>query len=383
MKQKILLANNVKKLLLFFYIIFPIVFYAPLVLFAQTSGEGYHVHFYGDANIDISSSVRIIAAHMLSGLVFYLMPNYNVTLHTKESDARWLIAAILLMTLVAWGGIGYLTYLSTIFLIVLFSYFRPNYLTVIPLMFSVMMLIFNGQRFMIAWILMYILAHRFKLNLLKIGFLAIAGLVIFATVLQSLKNFGEGVGALELSNFNQLVGAIATNMAPIYYTSLAYLDAQYPLNSILGEIIPFYKILSGESGLVDMVSYMNLPSELYIEGARLGSNSSVLFSEAQGFFIVSIALILPPIRLISNKFPGFNQILLTYLVIYAPYSIRRSIASYLFDIIFLALIFLIGFVLKKIALKAFRSENDCNRNTGPSNLNGLGDLQYAREIGGP
>jgi hypothetical protein len=371
---------NLKKILLYFYIIFPVAFYAPLFIYAQASGEGYHVHFYGEAIIDISSSLVIIAAHVLSGLVIYLMPNYNVINHPKECDTTWLIVVLLLMVSLAWGGNGYLTYLSTMLLIVMFSYFRPNYLVVIPLILSVVLLIFNGQRYMIAWILMYILAYRFKLNLLKIWFLAIIGLIIFTTLFQSLKNFGEGLVSLELSDFNQLINAIATNIAPIYLTSLAYLDAHYSLNLIFGEIIPFYKLFSGESGLVDLVSYINLPSELYAEGARLGSNSSMLFSAAHGYFILIIAILLPPIRLMAKKFPDLNTIILTYLIIYAPYSIRRSITSYLFDIIFLSLIFFIGLLLKKIALNASRSRNISNQNTGPSNLNGLGGLKYNNEI---
>jgi hypothetical protein len=209
-------------------------------------------------------------------------------------------------------------------------------------------LIINGQRYMIICLVTYAIVYSLRFKFSRVFGFTLFGLIIFSTLMQDLKNYGESFDLLGYLELTSLFEKITTNFAPIYLTSFLYLDNKYSAIALLGDMIPGYKMLSGQYGLVDFVSYQYLPNELLEEGSRLGSNSSLLFSEAWLTLVLIITPTICAIRFFMTKLRIFNQVLICYLVMFAPYAIRRSILSYLFDILCFAVFCIIIYGCKKI-----------------------------------
>jgi hypothetical protein len=325
--------DNVKIYLFFFYLAIPFIFYFPIFLYTALTEYEYISHFYSNVAINSNDSLKILLAHMLSGVIIMSIPDCEG--HWLLNREKWsdfvLIFSLLLVIL--FGTSSHLVYIASILLYISWSRLSPGYFLVIMIPMAVAILILNGQRYFVVWIVLYCTVHTIKLNLLRLLFLSISGLILLATLLQGLKNYGEGLSILNIDNFGALILSIYDNIAPTYLVSYLYLDRTYSTPSILGEIVPFFKLFTTQKGLVDIVSADFLPAELIEEGARLGSSTSMLLSDSSSFLIMLIGMIGLAFRYICRNFGFFNRVIIFYLIIYAPYSVRRSITAFFYDMI--------------------------------------------------
>ncbi len=341
------MKNNIKVYLIYFYLVLPFMFYFPIYIYSLISDLDFTVHFYSNVIIDSNSSMRILLAHMISGAFILLIPNYSCQFSLSKGGWTHYAAISLFLLVMLFVTQSYLVYIATILLLIIISRLLPGYWLIFFLFIAVAMLILNGQRYLIVWVALYSAIHLLRMNLLRLFILSVLGLIVFGSLLQGLKNFGEGISNFNIFDLDQLFTAVYVNISPTYLVSYLYLDRAYSVNSILGEIIPFFKFFTGERGLVDAVSYDFLPSELIEDGSRLGSSTSILLSDSVFLLIPIISLFVIIIRLLCKKFIFFNQAVILYLVIYAPYSVRRSISSFAFDLISLLVACLTIVVIKK------------------------------------
>jgi hypothetical protein len=343
-----MLKNNIKIYLIYFYLVLPFIFYFPIYIYTLINDFEYTIHFYSNVIIDSNSSLRILLAHMLSGAFILLIPNYRCHFSLSKGGLTDYAAISLFLLVMFFVTQSYLVYVATILLFITISRLGPGYWLIFLLVIAVAMLIFNGQRYLIVWFALYSAIHLLRMNLLRLLISSGLGLIVFATLLQGLKNFGEGLSIFNIFDLDQLFIEVYNNISPTYLVSYLYLDRTYSVNTVLGEIIPFLKLFTGERGLVDTVSYDFLPSELIDDGSRLGSSTSILLSDSAIFIISIISIFVVIIRSLCQKFIFFNQAIIFYLVLYAPYSVRRSITSFAFDFIFLLVFCLIIVAIKKL-----------------------------------
>jgi hypothetical protein len=310
----------------------PFLFYFPVYIYTKLFDLEYLVHFYSDVIIDSDASLKILLAHILSGVMILSIPSYRHCGALNEAAWRDYSLIFLTMLVILLGKNSYMVYFASIVLYIIWSQLRPGYFlnVMIPMGFAILWV--TGQRYFIVWIIIYVAIHLMGMSLLKLIFVSILGLILSATLLQGLKNYGEGLSILNFYDIEGLFSIVYNNIAPTYLVSYLYLDRTYSIPTILGEIIPLFKLFTGEKGMVDVVSVDFLPSELIADGSRLGSSTSMLLSDSSFHIILVIFVAILFFRYVCRRLAYFNRVVIFYLVIFGPYSVRRSVASFVFDI---------------------------------------------------
>ena len=341
MKYKI----NVKQLLIFFYIILPLIFFSIPLFFIYEVGY-FTVHFYSTYVADSREVFTVLIGHLTLGMsILYILKNTNYNIQVKYQSKFFdiLLILTLLLMIISNGIISMLV--STLFIIIIGNIKISNLTFFIMLLMAFANLLLFGERYVVIFILIIwsikLIASR---NIGELLLLSLLVIFILIFILQPLK-YNE----IPFSNFTNPIEGLAyllQHVFPIYYTAFLANTIDFTTTSLISEFIPFAKSLSGELGIVEKLAIEGLPDKIINEGGRLGSNSSMYFS-VSGVFILSIMFFIIKSNLIILKSQILTNSLLMYFIIQGPYFIRRSFASFTIDIILIIfwVLFISGIIL--------------------------------------
>lgn len=320
--------TNVSVYLLFLYMIFPAVFYSVPLLYMN---EGVFVaHFYGDTYASFNEIALVLVGHVsLGGALYYLLKVNEAVFIIRRSS----MIVDILIVLMAAGVLlfsGVIKAVSTLMFIVLISNFRPHW----PIwgglfIMAFLNLIIKGERYFVVFIILLLALpwlSRMKLHMLVVSVLFGSMVLIF--VFQPLKT-----GSISLNSYDTISDAgeqVFRHLNPVYVGSYRALTIEVSNLSYLSESLPFAKGLLGEEGFVTKIANYALPEDKIREGVRLGSNSSIYFNKTGIVFLLTMFLILAIYIQFKNRI--FINSIALYMVLYAPYFIRRSFGSYFIDV---------------------------------------------------
>lgn len=335
---------DVKKLLIMFYIIIPMIFFSIPLWFIYEIGE-FSVHFYGTYRADLKDVLDILIGHFCLGMtLLWLLSATNYKLYIRHRSFVYdsLAIFVFLGIMVTHGIIAML--LSALFFVIIGNVRISNLTFFVLLILAFLNLIIFAERVlfafvMLAWSLNFISKKSIG-ELFLFGIIGVFGLIY---ILQPLK-YGE----LPFSNFGdpfEAFGYLLQHVFPIYYTAYLSNSIDFSLTSLIAEFIPFAKSLTGEMGIVERLAIEGLPDEIIYEGGRLGSNSAMYFS-GLGLIALFIMFVFIKANIWILKSRILMNSVLIYFVIQGPYFVRRSFASFTIDIIVIVLwVFLVSFII--------------------------------------
>jgi hypothetical protein len=335
---------NLKKILIFFYIIIPLFFYSIPVLIAYMTGE-LKTHFYTTEIFYINDAIKVLFGHLGLGLAtLWVLKSTKYTIYLNHSSyaLKGLVIFVFTISIFSSGILAMLFMALFVILIGNFKFSNTTYLILLLLAISNLFL-FQERIYVVLVMLSWYIGFLSRQKIAHLFLYGVIGILMLVYVLHPLK-YGE----LPFSNF-QNFSYIFQHLQPIYHSAFISSTLNFPLIDLLVEFIPFGKSLSGGVGVVEIVALEALPFEIIEEGGRIGSNSSMYFS-GTGVIIVLVMLFIIKMSLMS-RLNVFTNSILIYFVIFGPYFIRRTFASFTIDIIVVTLCLIlfsfIIFILKR------------------------------------
>ncbi len=332
---------NTKKLLIYLYCYLPVFFYLPLFYLTNKLGS-VSINFYYTVSVDSEVAKLLLIGHFVLGMmvIFFLKDiNFKIQL-VKAPLAINLLYFILYFLYCFVLKISYIQFLLFPLLIIIAARFRLSMFTYFCLfLISVLQMEINEDRYMLIFSLMlWLLPVISRQNILRLMIMTVFSIFLMIFILQPLR-YGE----LPFSNFSNMfesVFTIFTHIQPLYIAGVLGTSLDLSLKSLIVEFIPFGKSFSGDIGIVEKTSRNVLPDYVLNRGTRLGSNSSSYFS-VLGFGVISSVLLFLNRTINFLKLKLLKQSLILYFVFNGPYFFRRSIGSYIIDIIIIIFIVLI------------------------------------------
>lgn len=332
--------GSYRNTLLFFYAVVPTFFYLTPAVVAY--GRSYvTLHFFNTFRIDSSVFLVILLGHLYFGclVVWSLNPGrFNIYKKMRASFVHDLLA-IIFLSVHFFVGLGYLSVFSfPAFLLVLASRNIGTFAYIGMTFVCGFQLLYANDRFPIVMLFIIISAKYFPhASWVKLFFGTLFGLFILIFILQPIRSgYLPFTGTFGL----QGLGYFFVHLNPIYIGSYVSLNFDFSFSRMLSEMVPFLKSLFGFQSVIEDISREALPGEIVNAGTRLGSNSAMYFN-LSGFLLVTISFV--SLRLLFSfiKLRLLYGGVIYYLILNAPYFVRRSIGSYLIDLYILIVLAII------------------------------------------
>lgn len=354
-KKYVFINYNVRTLIVFFYIIIPLLFYA-VPLFFLYKGGNFTVHFYSTLHIDYHAAFSVLLGHISLGfLVFFVLNSTGYNIFFCRRNILYDFTTVIVLMLVVFFG-GFVSMLLWGAFYVLISNVRLSKITYFFLIIiGVFNLLYYGERGVLIFIILaFFISYISRMNYSRLFVIGFLGMFFLVYILQPLK-----YGNIPLSGFsdsNDGFKYLLQHLFPIYYTAYLSNELYFSVSSLFAEFIPFAKSLLNDVGVVERLAIEGLPSDIINSGGRLGSNSAMYFSiVGVGVLIVMFIIIAFNIHILKSQILVNSY--LTYFVIQGPYFIRRSFASFTIDLIVITFwVFLISFVLSLIKSRIISNE---------------------------
>jgi len=332
---------ELKTLLKFGLIIYPILFYLPPVFITFYYGS-FNLHFFGNVTVDFNASLQVLIIHSFLGVALYLIVStkgFSIYYRVKTS-LTYSLFVILWFILFSFQINSYLNIIAYLIFLVCISSYRPSNLTfLVLLILAATFSVVNYSRYPVVMILLiWSLPITAKMKLGSITLLSIVFLFTMIYVLQPLRD-----GILPFSNSYYGLSYFFQHLSPIYLSAFNSLDFAINWARLISESIPLLRSTLGYDSLIDEIAREIISSEAYDLGVRLGSSNS-LYTQLSGLIAlpISLAILYFLYKFFTRRI--FSNSVLMLLTLYSPYLVRRMFASQLQEII-LALILAIIFTL--------------------------------------
>ncbi|WP_027390044.1 hypothetical protein [Chrysiogenes arsenatis] len=322
---------DVKKILIFMYIIVPTIFYLiPLIVYF-VFGE-FCVFFSSKYCTNFNELISLLIGHFLLGTLVVLTlkkSKYDLKFKKESLHLNFLALIILVGVSISSGIVQAL--LFSLFFVVMANISISKMFALLLLIVSFLVLILFEQRTLLVLVSIIVfikfIASRTYFQLFLLVLFAIFMLVY---VLQPLR-YGQ-IPFSEYQNVTMALGYLYQHLSPVYYTAYLANSIDFSTVKLLVEFIPLGKSIFGEPGAAEFISQQGLAGSFLDEGLRLGSNSSMYFS------IIGIPILLFIVSIIKFEIEFLKSKILTnsillYLVVQGSFFIRRSFASYMIDIL--------------------------------------------------
>jgi len=320
-----------KSYFIFTYLLIPLVFFGiPIVL--KILDIDFKFHYY----VTITPTLNELLTILLGYLIIGIFINYIIDLSAfnLQKYSKTYHNIIIVLSFMFWiFSFSYLKMIAfPIFIYLVANYKLKTPLKVVLVLISFFAIILLSERYSFVVIMLLVFKDNIlKSRILKLAILSIFAISLLVFVLEPLK-----VGTL-VSQYEYDITGIIIHLQPLYISNFVAYRFDNSIPSLLIESLPLFKSLFSSISVVDKIGYEVLPSWAYSSGSRLGSSSSMFFS-VNG--IVALVILLTPITVALKEINSFkvrNSILM-YLFLMSPYFVRRSISSFIVDIILLILI---------------------------------------------
>ena len=326
-------ANIIK----LFYLVVPAIFYSLPFLFYSSDGElvtHYQYTLYSQYTVGIIT----LTGHLLLGIGVILCLSSTTYIITRLPAKSTHYFLTVFSTLgVATLPNGALIKLSFAIMVILLANFRFNSSLYVALIFIALCnLIINSERYLVAMItISWLVPYLSKLRISRLIIYGGLAALVLIYILQPLRYSQLPFSAF--SSFTEAKQYFLQHLQPIYYASYLIFELDHTTKELLIEFIPFAKSITGHGGIVEKLAQAGISNELFSAGARVGSNSSLYFSLFGAVLLALMLAILGTALKVFNDRLFVNSVCL-YFILYGPYFIRRTFASYMVDLV--AIIFL-------------------------------------------
>lgn len=321
---------DINNFIWFGYLVAPILFYGIPYFVALNSGGVLHLHFFETFSIPASTFYQAVLIHAFLGFCLKgLFIHKRITLTYNSTNSiiyQFFITCLFIATLFI--PVSYLTvFIFPVFIYFVASY-RPNFLGFICLYcVAIICLLFYYDRYPIVLVsLIVIMPHLHNSSFIKVIMLSLFGICILVFILQPLRAGLSPFGFASIFYFYK-------HMHPIYIGAHTFLVHEFSYAQLLVEALPLFKSISGSASAIQIIDQTYLPSN----SPSLGSNSTMYFNLLGLILIVSLVCLYKFFFSIANSL-FLNNALVMYLYIHAPYFVRRSIGTFLIDILVLLVV---------------------------------------------
>lgn len=324
-----------KNYFLLTYIIAPLVFYGIPFCINFLNDGFISFHYYKTITPKQVEFKNLLFGFLVLGSFIFKSINFlKISEPLKNLGIIQELMKVIIFTLSIYS-ISYIKIICFPIFLYLIANYKTNFITKSSLLIiSLINLVIYGERYALILMLLFVFKNLLeKLNFFKIFGAIIISLFFLVFILEPLKR-----GTFE-SQYDYTFKGLVLHSQPIYVASIESLRLQNSISKLTIESLPFLKSIFQKTSVVDEIGYSVLPNYLYNSGNRLGSNSSMFFN-LNGLIVIT--LILTPILYIVRRINSsklYNAIMM-YLFLMAPYFIRRSISSFIVDIIILIFVFL-------------------------------------------
>jgi hypothetical protein len=340
---------NLSNALFVLYFLIPVAFYGTPYFALILNAEDIRFHFYSTLVANGSTLLVIFVIHFALGLFIYL--NFRNVAEVERKSSNVIIFVGVIFGFVSVIDINsYLTLISFNLFVVILSNYKPSiFLAVILLGVGSLDLLLNESRNFLIWVMLLVFLQYANVKIRYLIGLAIGALFAMIFILQPMKN---KISPVEyLGDISTVQNQIVIHLAPIFLTAIGSSEHVMSPTAHLSEMVPGLRLLTGESSVVDSLSEEHLPTHIYKDGTRLGSNSALIFDSSAIYPLIACLLVF----FASSKYAKYSVFarnsIMGYLIIYGPYFIRRSVYSYVYDLILLmAVVAIILLVIKVIKL---------------------------------
>ena len=324
------------------YIVLPTLIYSIILYFSFLIGE-ISFHWYITIYADSYDILKIWLINSILALFIFFVPK-EITIGKKSSPAITLFAFISFIVF-TFSSIGYFRViaLGSFIISIMIVGFNKRFLSVL-VFFAILGVFLGLDRF--PFVIPLILWLVSKPSTLKALFLYIfSGLLFLVFILTPIKS-NQPIDEW-LTGKNNLY--LITHLNPIFVGAIYFNEQKSSSADVVLETIPFAKSISGNEGIINKLR--DELDKINIEG-DFGSNSSSL--PLMMVFLLSLFTIL----VLLTRIQYIREIMILYLIIYSPYFLRRSFASYINEFIVIASLgicfFLISNFLRKVSDKSFK-----------------------------
>lgn len=326
--------NYYRYYIIYFYLITPVIFYS-LPILATNNAESISLHFFKSHTVDRSYFILFTIYYWFIGLLVYWLLSELKFKYTNKLKSNILIDTFIILSLLVLFFIqnSYLKLLSNSIIYLLLGNYRITYKVYFTIfIIAIIQVIFFYDRYpVIFFFLLLLMPYIGNLRIKNYLFISFFGIVILVFVLEPLRS-----GMLPFANLKNLdiLLGFYYHVNPIYIGSYMSYTSNFSNLQLLSEIIPFGKTILGTQNVIDSIAAEALPKEIYNDGARLGSNSSMYF-RTNGLIILTTSIIFVKIILKYSNLKFFKNSVLLYFILQAPYFIRRSLGTFLLELIIL------------------------------------------------
>ena len=112
------LKQTFASLILFFYVIFPLIFYGGPLLYTLIEGINFNVHWYVDFSINSESLTRLLLIHLFIGIGIYIVSKkILMQIEFNTSENYFFILLMIVCMLFQLTSVSYIKLIAFIFLI--------------------------------------------------------------------------------------------------------------------------------------------------------------------------------------------------------------------------------------------------------------------------
>lgn len=343
MKETQNLKQTFLSLILFFYVLFPSIFYGIPLLYVFIEQVDFNVHWYVDFSLNSESLLKIFSIHLFIGSSIYLISKHMLRdLIIEQTNDNFAFILIILCLTIQFLPISYIKLLSFLSLIFLLSITKIDIKVLsIFFIFSLLSLVLLQDREIFVFFSILV-ALSLRIGLFYILFFSLLGLLFLSLILEPLK---YGMSPAEFFSSNEGLSYLLVHLQPIYVSGFFFLDYDQNILNLFAEGIPFMK------GLLDTGSVAVAENfSKYVAGIDLdfGSNSS-MYASLNGLFVCLVFIfILVILSRLSNE---YSASFLFYIALMGPTFIRRSFGSYVAELIILFILICLVYCLRILTTK--------------------------------
>ena len=313
-----------KKIIIFTYLILPLLIFIPLMILTSLYGE-FTFHWFLSVDVDTK---QVLFALLKFILISFPIIFFATNIKLNQPKFFLSLIAILFFLLYIIVDFTYIKTLSLLLFIMIAAKFRIHNLAVIFMIFTSIAILFarGGDRFAVVIPLLLFLIYlrpTYKSLFLYI----FSGILFLVFILQPIRS------DLTIEEFLQVNGILYVfqHFQPIFLSCFFYLEYTETFLQSLISSFPFARTL------FDMPDTLIFLKQDFVNlgyYGDFGSNSTALSFP----FIIIIYLFFFIIKF-ANIF--IKQSVMIYLVIYSPYFLRRSFTAFINEILILIIFCLI------------------------------------------
>ena len=329
----VLMTVNIKKYFLYAYLFLPLFIYGLPLIFSFY--QDFSFHFYTTVFPTSFDLAKILLGHICLGLMIV----HGISILGRRTYSFKGIVVEIIIIISFLGLVFFNTYVKVLLSPILF-YMLANskirsYCLYIFILIGILALFFKGERIFITFgLLLFFKNWILKTKTIYLISSSFIFVLLMVFILQPLKN-GFQDFSLDFSALN-----IFYHLNPIYLNSVFGLLNPVSFIQAVAEMTPFLKSILGIEGEVFRLSHLALPNEILQQGVRLGSNSSSIFNITLfpfiSFLLISLFSLLKKINI-----QRINNTVILYFFLMSPHFVRRSILSFLNDILIIIIFTLI------------------------------------------